>query len=127
MTSRRDIAASPTIVPHQDIDNMSIDQLTELINYAKQIRERKLTAARLALIKETRAKVAALGIDIDAFIAMIPSTEDISSSQDKSVKSVPAKYRGPNGEEWSGRGKIPRWLASLERDGRKRDDFRVSP
>lgn len=31
---------------------------------------------------------------------------------------VPAKYRGPNGEAWSGRGKQPRWLAALVAEGR---------
>ena len=29
-----------------------------------------------------------------------------------------AKYRGPNGEEWSGRGRTPKWLAVLEAEGR---------
>jgi DNA-binding protein H-NS len=28
-----------------------------------------------------------------------------------------AKYRGPNGEEWSGRGRTPKWLAVLEAEG----------
>jgi DNA-binding protein H-NS len=30
----------------------------------------------------------------------------------KGVK-VPPKYRGPNGEEWAGRGARPRWLTAL--------------
>jgi DNA-binding protein H-NS len=33
----------------------------------------------------------------------------------KSLKGVkvPPKYRGPNGEEWAGRGARPRWLTAL--------------
>jgi DNA-binding protein H-NS len=39
--------------------------------------------------------------------------------------SVAAKYRGPNGETWSGRGLTPRWLAALEAQGRKKEDFAI--
>jgi len=38
---------------------------------------------------------------------------------------VAVKYRGPNGETWSGRGKAPNWLTSLQAQGRERDDFLV--
>ena len=39
---------------------------------------------------------------------------------------TPIKYRGPNGEEWSGRGRLPGWLASLEAEGGNRESFRSS-
>jgi DNA-binding protein H-NS len=29
----------------------------------------------------------------------------------------------PNGEEWSGRGRMPKWLAALEAEGRGREEF----
>jgi DNA-binding protein H-NS len=38
---------------------------------------------------------------------------------------VPAKYRGPNGEAWSGRGKQPRWLAALVAGGRSPAEFLI--
>lgn len=38
---------------------------------------------------------------------------------------VPAKYRGPNGEAWSGRGKQPRWLAALVAEGRSPAEFLI--
>jgi len=34
-------------------------------------------------------------------------------------------YRGPNGETWSGRGQMPRWLAVLVRDGTDKEQFRI--
>ena len=40
--------------------------------------------------------------------------------------AVAAKYRGPNGETWSGRGQAPKWLAALVAQGRKRDEFLIS-
>lgn len=38
-------------------------------------------------------------------------------------KKVAAKYRGPNGETWTGRGLAPRWLSALEAKGKKRERF----
>ena len=38
---------------------------------------------------------------------------------------VPAKYRGPDGETWSGRGLTPRWLAALMTQGRAKEEFSV--
>ena len=40
---------------------------------------------------------------------------------------VAVKYRGPNGETWSGRGKAPKWLTRLESEQRHRNEFLVSP
>ena len=37
--------------------------------------------------------------------------------------AVAAKYRGPNGETWTGRGLTPRWLAGLIADGKTKEDF----
>lgn len=44
----------------------------------------------------------------------------------KTRTTVAVKYRGPNGESWSGRGKAPNWLTSLEAQGRQRQEFLVS-
>ena len=38
---------------------------------------------------------------------------------------VAAKYFGPNGEGWSGRGLTPRWLKALLVDGKTKEDFVV--
>ena len=40
-------------------------------------------------------------------------------------RPVAAKFRGPNGETWSGRGLSPRWLALLVEQGASRDDFAI--
>ena len=36
---------------------------------------------------------------------------------------VPDKFRGPNGEGWSGRGLTPRWLTALINQGKSKEDF----
>ena len=39
---------------------------------------------------------------------------------------VAAKYRGPNGETWTGRGLMPRWLSALVAQGQTREEFAIS-
>ena len=40
-------------------------------------------------------------------------------------KSVVAKYRGPNGEVWSGRGLTPTWMKGLLETGATRESFLI--
>ncbi len=45
----------------------------------------------------------------------------------KSAGTVVApKFRGPNGETWSGRGLMPRWLSALVASGKTKEQFAVS-
>lgn len=37
--------------------------------------------------------------------------------------AAPVKYRGPNGETWTGRGRAPGWLDAIVRAGGNRDDY----
>jgi DNA-binding protein H-NS len=43
----------------------------------------------------------------------------------KAGVAVAAKYRGPSGESWSGRGLTPRWLAGLLAQGRTKEEFAI--
>lgn len=45
----------------------------------------------------------------------------------KSGIPAPIKFRGPNGETWSGRGLMPRWLSALVAAGQPRESFAVKP
>jgi DNA-binding protein H-NS len=42
-------------------------------------------------------------------------------------KKIAPKYRGPNGETWTGRGMTPRWLTSALKEGKKLEDFLIAP
>lgn len=48
-----------------------------------------------------------------------------SKTKTKSAAVVAAKYRGPNGESWSGRGLTPRWLAALLAQGQTKEEFAI--
>ena len=39
---------------------------------------------------------------------------------------VAPKFRGPNGETWSGRGLMPRWLSALVATGKTKEQFAIS-
>lgn len=45
--------------------------------------------------------------------------------KEKGSAAVAAKYRGPNGETWSGRGLTPRWLAALIAQGQTKESFAI--
>jgi DNA-binding protein H-NS len=38
---------------------------------------------------------------------------------------LPPKYRGPNGEEWSGKGPSPKWMKPLLVKGKTKADFLI--
>ena len=43
----------------------------------------------------------------------------------KDGKPVQAKFRGPNGESWSGRGLMPKWMKALVAEGKSKQEFAV--
>ncbi len=49
----------------------------------------------------------------------------VRKAASKAGTKVAAKYRGPKGETWSGRGSMPRWLAELVAQGKTRESFAI--
>lgn len=102
-----------------DLNGMTVQQLTALIEKAETRRREKLEEEKAAFIAEMREKAAQLGLSLDTLF----------SSRGKKARkeggSAAVKFRGPNGEEWTGRGRLPTWLSALEAQGRKRDEFRI--
>ncbi|KCB47951.1 H-NS histone family protein [Bordetella hinzii] len=87
----------------------------KLLQEAEELRQKEMAE----VINEIKQKMAEYGI----------STADLGASKKGGVKksagSAPVKYRGPNGEEWSGRGRSPQWLANAIEGGKKKEDFAV--
>ncbi len=122
--------------PAVDLDRMSVPQLTTLIAAAEAKRRDKLEDARAALRAEMERRAAELGIapgDLFSTAGQQARAEPAAVKwgpraptprEDEGAKRA-AKYRGPNGEEWSGRGRTPKWLAALEAEGRGREEFLI--
>jgi DNA-binding protein H-NS len=53
------------------------------------------------------------------------SVKVVSAKVKKVGAPVAAKFRGPNGETWSGRGLMPRWLSALVAQGQPKETFAV--
>ena len=109
------------------LDQLSAAELTALIERAEAKRREKLDAAKEEVLSEARAKLADLGLTLEDALAPAPSPAGTQGRKRRSDGGgkVPAKYRGPGGEEWTGRGRAPRWLAALEAEGRSREEFLV--
>ena len=87
----------------------------------KQIEELRQAELRLA-IEQVRQLIAEWRLTAEDC-----GFKSVAASGLKKAKSaVAAKYRGPNGETWSGRGRAPKWLEALEEQGRQRAEFSIS-
>ena len=123
-------------VPAVDLDRMTVPQLTALIVAAEAKRRDKLGDARAALRTEMEQRAAELGIALGDLFSMAGQQAPAEPAAGKNGRRArkpredigakrAAKYRGPNGEEWSGRGRTPKWLAALEAEGRGREEFLI--
>jgi DNA-binding protein H-NS len=103
-----------------DLDRMTVPELRALADAAAAKAQEKTEAAKQAVLAETRAKLAELGVDFDGLLKALPTKKAA-----RGRLPVPVKYRGPKNQEWSGRGKLPQWLAEAERQGLSRIEFLV--
>ena len=115
-----------------DLDGMTVAELTALRDAVEAKRLEKLEDAKRAVLEETRAKLAELGLSLEAILpggARSGEGEQGGGGRRKrrdAGQPLTVKYRGPNGETWSGRGRLPKWLQALEAEGRNREEFRTA-
>jgi DNA-binding protein H-NS len=109
------------------LGSLSVGELTQLGEAVEAARQAATENGRRALLEELRAKARELGLSPEDLAAALaptgaPAKRGVAKGEGKKVA---AKYRGPNGEEWTGRGIAPKWLAALEASGRARDEFLI--
>jgi DNA-binding protein H-NS len=111
-----------------DIQN----QIGKLQRQAEEIKRKDFERT----VQEIIAKIEAFGIvERDLFPGRSGKlkTKGVKGRKPAAKRSAAAgttvapKFRGPNGETWSGRGLTPKWLAALESQGKSRVDFAVIP
>lgn len=111
-----------------DLDGMSAPELKSLLNAVEAKLSEKIEAEKAAILDEASEKLAAIGLSIDSLFPSRPSSSAFPVRRGRGAgpgAPVPVKYRGPNGETWSGRGRTPTWLSALEDQGKSRDQFKV--
>ncbi len=118
--------------------------MNNLIELQSQIEKLQKQAAELkakefnSTVADIKAKMQAFGITVKDLTDKrskgakgAKTAKAAKSGTDKTRKSkvagkpVAAKFKGPNGESWSGRGLQPKWLSALIAQGRNKTDFAV--
>lgn len=116
--------------------------MNDLVKLRQQIADMEKQAAQLlkqsrpAVLAQLREQMAAYGITAQELSRPAPKTRSPKAPPAKPAASPaktkkpsvqsPAKYRGPQGQEWSGRGNAPKWLNDLLVGGKTREDFLIS-
>lgn len=121
--------------------------MNDLIEIQKQIDKLKRQADAIksrdfdSAVQEIVVKMRAFGITVQDLRNAMGKKSRISeekkgakrrgkavlSKPKKTTTTLPPKYKGPNGEVWSGRGLMPRWLAALVAQGHPKEGFAVAP
>ena len=89
-------------------------QIAILQKQADEIKAQEFTKT----VQEILAKM-------DAYDITVADLENVRGRPRKSANPAPVKFRGPNGETWSGRDLMPRWLAALVAEGQTKESFAV--
>jgi DNA-binding protein H-NS len=95
------------------------NQIEKLQKQASEIRAQEFDKT----VQDILAKMTAYGItlkDLDVVKGRVRKAAPTGS------KSAAAKFKGPNGETWSGRGLTPRWLSALVAQGRAKEEFAIA-
>ncbi len=110
-------------------------QIEKLQKQAAEIKSREFDKT----VQEIQAKMKAFGISLKDLqpgkargakgkskaVAGAKSAAAKGAKKPRSAAVVAAKFKGPNGESWSGRGLAPRWLAALIAQGRSKEEFAI--
>ena len=112
-------------------------QIEKLQKQANDIKSKEFAAT----VHEIQAKMQAFGITVKDLqytkgakagrgkakptLAKAPKAAKTPKTR-KASAPVAAKYRGPNGESWSGRGLMPKWLSALVAQGQTKESFSVA-
>ena len=97
-------------------DDLTAQQLRLVRELAEQKRLEKRDAAIETVMSEMREKLAQLDVDVD---------EVMRRGRRRSSSKLPPKYRSPEGREWGGRGKPPKWITEYELGGGNREELLI--
>jgi DNA-binding protein H-NS len=103
------------------METLSAQELRTIRDNAEQGRQSKLKEAKTSVIAEMKQKFGELDLTLEEVLEM----EGNKRSKRSSTSPIKAKYRSPEGDTWSGRGRIPVWLKKLEEQGHKREEYKA--
>jgi DNA-binding protein H-NS len=116
---------APVLAALPGLSGSELRKLGEAVEAARLAAEE---ASRAAFADKVRALASEAGVPLPDLLATLMPSTGAAPAKPKTKTgraSVAPKYRGPNGELWSGRGRAPTWLAAIEGTGRTRDEFLI--
>lgn len=111
-----------------ELEKMNVGELRQIAGAAESLIQRKAQDEKRSLREEIERRAADLGISIrDLFGEPVQAAGRGRGRPARKVETGgPApKYRGPNGEVWSGRGRMPKWLQVAQAEGKSKDDYLI--
>jgi DNA-binding protein H-NS len=105
---------------NSEVDKMSYAELAEMEAQIARLKVEKQNAARLELRQKLTDMAKQQGFDIHELFA--------KGRKGKGTGSVAVKYRDPKNRAntWTGRGRMPRWMAAATKGGKaKKEDFLI--
>src|SRR3954454_1050448 len=81
--------------------------------HAPFLRHRDGTPSRVSTRQASEISCVAPGVSLEPLTVLSQTRKTRADAG----APLPVKYRGPNGEAWSGRGIAPRWLKAFELEG----------
>ncbi|MBT2748765.1 MULTISPECIES: H-NS histone family protein [unclassified Lysobacter] len=113
-----------------DVEKLSLRELTALLVAAEKRRQWISSRNSVATVRRKVVALAAQsGYTIEELYGDQPVTEIAAKKRGARRKpgKVAAKYRDPDNKRntWSGRGRMPRWLAQKTKHGRSVTDFLI--
>jgi DNA-binding protein H-NS len=125
------MARSPLLKPRDETAPLSFSKysFTQLLKIKKNL-ESEMKARQAKEVEELRAKVTevaqTLGMSATELLRLPSSPARRTTRKTKHAKGKqPAMYRGPGGEEWSGRGPAPGWMKPHLAKGKTKGDFLI--
>ena len=105
-------------------------KIEALTQQAEDLKTSEFKSTLESIVKSMKA----FGITVEQLVAADPSLAPVTGRRAYNRKTsklakvrepVAAKYKGPNGESWSGRGLTPRWLKAQIDQGKTKASFSV--
>jgi DNA-binding protein H-NS len=101
------------------------EQAEKLMAEAERVREQEI-ADTIADIKRKIDAYGLTAVDLGLARSAGPGSSRARAPAKSAAAKSPAKYRGPNGETWSGgRGRKPQWVVEALKQGKSLDDFAI--
>ena len=111
------------------LEGLTVADLDRVIAEAERQREARRDSGKKELVEEFKAKAEAIGLSLEELIGGSahtgrPAPKTRKPQKGASAASPHVKYRNSDtGETWSGRGRMPKWMALAQERGRSREEF----